>query len=213
MKNRPTPIGHMLDWGKVSGGLLCTLYLALVAGFNSPNHLLNPSFLIALIFASCMIGSGLGMVLGFIEGIVLKSLMWGDSIRFTNEELKSRRKTIAPILFAVPIIINLLFIVPRYIINNFNAELLPLNSNYFLYVAIPTIIASLASIYATNHYLVRLKQWSMSKDARKSKVKNEEYYHLLETSANEESYYRLMDTNTDEDYAIEHSNLAQWSQK
>lgn len=192
MKNRPEPISHMLEWGMLSGSLLCILYLALTVGFSSPRHLLDPGFLIALLFSAYMIGNGLGMILGLIDGIILKFLMRGTPPEFTGEEINSRRNNIYLVLLVIPIIINLILIAPGYINSNFNPEFLPLNWTYFFYSAMPSMIAACASIYVANRYLFRLQDWHKAQDSRKSKIKNEVYHRLMDKADyDDEMHYQI----------------------
>lgn len=169
----------MVSWGAVSGTILGTLFLMFFILMGASIGEVFP-YLFVLLIPAFIFGGIPSAFLGFIESFFLKRALRDTPEPFTKEDMKDRRWSVYRAVFPVPIAFSIIL---SLFLNSQTDDFSGAMIYWFLF-GIPTLIASFASMFAANHYLYRVYLWSESQYGRKSKVKNEEYYHLMKKSKN-----------------------------
>ena len=177
MNERPGALWYMLKWGLFSGYSVGLLFSPFLVEFYPPRGWEGiPITILLWIFFAGGIVAWLGIILGFINGILLNFLTAGISPQFITEDIHSRRKFIYPMVFFIPVIFLLHLFgeidLTRWSETGFSrAELVNL---------IPLPVISGVLTYAAHRYLLKLEQWGKSLDLRKSKAKNDDYHRLTD---------------------------------
>ncbi len=181
MKKRPNAITHMTLWGAIAGFLLAIIYYNILffmvfydsSEFNYWSELLNLS-LLDWMKIGVPFGLVPGLVVGIINGLFHQRLL--RDIAISSPKFDS--KPVYPGSFVLTTTLT---------ITVFWSFYFPHILSYALLVIPFSVIAGLLGIFASFHYLCRLRRWSDSLYGRKSKAKIEEYYRLMddETQAEE----------------------------
>jgi hypothetical protein len=166
--HKPSPLWHMIRWGFVSGTILAMLYMVFLLGLGSASliELLTIFFQPFLWVLSLLFGGIPGAVLGFVDGLILGSLLDDVPIPFSRADMKAVRMKVYIPLAVVTTIGG--FIIPWGIFYDSMAYL------WFL-LFVPPFIAGIAAAYAGHRYLFRLRLWSENLyGGQKEKAKNSE---------------------------------------
>ena len=174
MNNKPGMFRHMMIWGMTSGTALTTLFLILLNLVNHGSLALVLGYLPLLGAVSLVSGGIPGTALGLIEAFFARNLLDDVSVPFTKENMKEKRLSLYAAVFFVPIALSLTL---SFLVWAINPDLITVPGYWFV-SGILALIASVVSIYAAHRYMFRLHLWSKKLDARKSKAKNDDYYHL-----------------------------------
>jgi MFS family permease len=166
--HKPSPLWHMIRWGSVSGTILAMLYMVFILGLGSASlvDLLSVFFQPFLWALSLLFGGVPGAILGFVDGMVLRSLVADAPMPFTRAEMNAVRYKVYAWLGIVTTIGG--FVIPWLIFYEAMAYV------WFL-LFVPPIIAGIAAAYAGHRYLFALRRWSESLyGGQKQKSKNSE---------------------------------------
>jgi len=178
MADKPNPVLHMMKWGAGSGFILALLYMILVLSSSSIGGglavLANPFFWMLAV----MYGVIPGLIMGFFIGFMLRSLLLTVPIPFTKADMQSKRVEVYGWTFVLTLFMSLMMIF--FFFGSLSEWLL---------LGTPALIAASASTYAAHRYMYRLRLWSASIDTRKSKIKNDDYSHLIEQDEDENYFH------------------------
>jgi hypothetical protein len=173
----PEPISHMVLWGVGSGWIFALLYLMFfwemmwggldgIAGLAQEPLALLTNPLIWL--GSFIIGAMPGTMLGMLAGLILRQLMKGVPIPFTQGDMQAIRvkvygwiglSTVAAGMLLTGLVFGFYGLIETLLI-----------------ILLPSLIAAIASVYAAHRYLFRLRLWSEKQyGVQKEKVKNVEH--------------------------------------
>ena len=188
MNNKPGVFRHMMIWGLVSGTALNTLFFIFLNLLNHGSLVLVLGYLPLLGAVSLFSGGIPGAILGLTEAFFTRNLLADLSVPFTKDDMKEKRLLLYAAVFFVPIVLSLML---SLFIWSINPDLIT-NPGYGFVIGISMLIASIVSTYAAHRYMLRLHIWSKKLDARKSKAKNDSYYHLtIEATDNDNMVYEI----------------------
>jgi hypothetical protein len=165
----PNAIWHMIRWGFVSGTILAMLFIAFHASLSSPTsaELLKIFFEPFFWMIALVSGGGAGLILGFIDGVLLLQMTRDVYLPFTQEEMHAVR-------YKIYSVIGITSIIGFYLWILFAEKSIRVRFTDSLGFSTP-FIAGIAATYAAHRYLFRLRLWSKKAyENRKEKVKNSE---------------------------------------
>lgn len=181
MNKEPSLFLHMVEWGLFIGTILIVLLMLI---FNS---LYNSMTLIELLifllnpaswFISLVCGGSLGVIFGWLIKRSIKNEINLLPRPFTRMAMLDYRQIIYARVTAVPIALYVVGMVLATLIGSIYGTFFVL-----IYLTIPLLLITIASVYVVHRYLIRLHRYDMQvygTRKRKHKVKNDHLAHQLE---------------------------------
>jgi hypothetical protein len=190
----------MLTWGIVTGTLFIGSFLIYLSGIDLTVSVSDLFVNLSNLLAAFVNGSLIGAFVGFMSGSVLWWLMRDVPMPFTEADMQVQQLRVHTRMIAIPIALSSLLVAAAYFIsaNGFIWAL-----GYFTMLLLPTLIASLISMFAAHHYLLRLQGWSKQYDLRKAKDKYENFDMRSLLDKDDEADLAESDFETDQKSTLE----------
>lgn len=185
MNKKPDVFEHMISWGAMSGMILAILYVLFFV-LMPPYQQIDLAIISVLMMietGAMMVGGILGVILGCIEAFGVEFILRDIPQPFTKQDMMNGRWLLYSAVFLIPIAFCFILSFWDNQPPGISVDLVDdgvIVIDFWLVFGIPTLIASIASVYASHRYMFRLHLWSESQYARKSKAKNEETFHLMD---------------------------------
>jgi len=145
--NRFNPIDHMGGWGWKLGGILGLLY-GIALSLGQYVALFGASVLLFGAVFGCLIGGGVGYLLGVVSGTAIKWIFRGHSYPVDNAVIEQKRW---------------LVLLASAGIGGFGISLMTMllaeRHTLLIVVVVPSVIAAVSTAFAAYRFLHTMAQW------------------------------------------------------
>lgn len=156
---KPFAWKHMLFWGAGSGFILSAVFIIIISSTES-DYLASIGFSNNIITTAIIayIASIYGLIVGLISGIIIEQLLPLPLFPVTGQKQFRLFLRISPVIALVNLGISLMTIHYLLLFAKIGNSPYPLLSHWMWIV--PALLSSLAAVFATHHYLRRLRLFS-----------------------------------------------------